>query len=81
MTYTFANGDVQVRTSTYRGVSNFSYWLDGLFYDPQMILSDGATTMTLGDGSVCTMEYTMLGIGIERRPVRDEFTFECAAAS
>ena len=77
MTTTFANGEVETVEATYRGVSNFSYWLDGLIYDPQMIQGSGTSTQTLPDGTVCTVESSFLGIGIDRRTVRMEIEYSC----
>lgn len=80
MTFTYANGDVVTVASAYRGVSNFSYWLDGLFYDPQMILSEAATTSTLPDGSSCTSASTALGVGTDQRAVRWQYEVTCTRA-
>ena len=80
MTFTYANGDVETVESTYRGVSNFSSWLDGLFYDPQMVLSEGTSTVTLADGTVCTMDSGFLAVGIERRAVRSHVDMTCTPA-
>jgi hypothetical protein len=77
-TYAYTNGEVHTVESTYRGVSNFSYWLDGLYYDPQMILAEGTTSFTQPDGTQCTVDSGFLGV--DRREVRSYFDMVCTPA-